>query len=92
MRPSVVNLIRGSVVKRRMSAFFIVEANPVAQALAEFETAGERMQVKVVMFDGPPEPSNKYVILASNAAVHAYAYALVFENLGETDAGKLSSP
>jgi len=39
MRLSVVNLIRGSVVKRRVSTFFVVKANPAAQALVEFGTA-----------------------------------------------------
>ena len=39
MRPAVVNLIRGAVVKRRMPTLFIVKAKPVAQAVVEFGTA-----------------------------------------------------
>ena len=74
-----------------MSAFFIVEANPVAQALAEFGTAGERMQVKVVMFDGPPQTLDEDVVLASAAAVHADGDAVVLEDLGERGAGKLGA-
>jgi hypothetical protein len=41
MRPSVVNLIRGAVVKRRMPTVFVVKSNPVVQAVVEFGTAVE---------------------------------------------------
>ena len=41
------------------------------------------------MFEGPPQPLDEDVVLASAAAVHADADAVVFENLGEAGAGKL---
>ena len=91
MRQPIVNLIRCAVVKRRMSALFVVKANPAAQAVAKLGTTAERMQVKVVMFDGPPQTLNEDVVLTSAAAVHADADALVLENLSKTVAGKLGA-
>jgi len=44
-----------------------------------------------VVLDGPPEPFNEDVVLASAAAVHADSDPLVLENLGEAVAGKLCS-
>jgi len=89
MRPATVNLIRGSVVKRRMPTLFVVETNPVAQAVVKLGAAVKRMQVEVVMFDRPPESLDEDVILASAAAVHADVDTVVFENLGERGTGKL---
>ncbi len=43
------------------------------------------------MFDSPPQPLDEDVVLASTAAVHADGDFVVFKNLGETVAGKLSS-
>ena len=42
-----------------------------------------------MVFDGPPQPLNEDVVLASTTAVHADRYAVVFECLGEIVAGKL---
>jgi hypothetical protein len=49
------------------------------------------MQVKVVVFDGPPKPFNEDVVLASAAAVHADGDFVVFENLSKPVAGKLGA-
>ena len=49
------------------------------------------MQVKVIVFDGPPQPFNEDVVLASAAAVQADSDFVVFENLGEPVAGKLGA-
>ena len=54
MRQSVVDLIRGAVVKSGVAAFVVVKADPFGYPLPQFGTAAERMQVQVVMFDGPP--------------------------------------
>jgi len=35
VRQSVVNLIRGSVVKRGVAALMVVEANPLGESLAQ---------------------------------------------------------
>ena len=43
------------------------------------------------MFESPPQPLDEDVVLAAAAAVHADADAMLFENVGEADAGKLSS-
>ena len=91
MRPATVNLIRGSVVKRGVATLFVVKVNPATQAVVEFGTAVKRMQVEVVMFDGPPKPLDEDVVLASAAAVHADADVLVFEKLGKGRAGKLGA-
>ena len=49
------------------------------------------MQVQVVMFEGPPQPLDKDVVLASAAAVHADVDVVALENLGEAGAGKLGA-
>jgi hypothetical protein len=69
----------------------VVEADPFLQAVAQLGAAAERMQVKVMVFDGPPQPFNEDVALASAAAVHADSDCVVFENLGEPVAGKLGA-
>jgi len=43
------------------------------------------------MFDGPPQPLDEDVVLASTAAVHADGDFVVFNNLGKSVAGKLGS-
>ena len=91
MRPAIVNLIRGPSVKRRMPTLFVVEANPVVQAVVEFGAAVKCMQVEVVMFDRPPEPLDEDVVLTSAAAVHANRDVVVFEKLGKGRAGKLGA-
>ena len=91
MRQAVINLIRGAVVKRGMAAFGVVKAYPFFQAVMQLGAGAERMQVKVVVFDGPPYPFNEDVVLASAAAAHADGDIVVFENLGEAVAGKLGS-
>ena len=55
MRPSIINLIRGTVVKRGVAALSVVTVNPVAQALVEFETAVERMQESATAFESGSE-------------------------------------
>jgi hypothetical protein len=49
------------------------------------------MQVEVVVFDGPPQPFNEDVVLASAASVHADSDPMVLEDLCESVAGKLGS-
>ena len=36
---SIVNLIRGSVLNKRIPTLFVVKANPLAKAMVEFGTA-----------------------------------------------------
>jgi hypothetical protein len=91
MRQTVVNLIRGAVVKSGVTAFVVVVVYPFFQAVAQLGAAVKRMQVKVMVFDGPPEPFHEDIVLASAAAVHADGDIVVFENLSETVAGKLGS-
>ena len=87
----MVNLIRGADVKSGVAALVVVVAYPFFQAVAQLGAAVKGMQVKVVVFDGPPEPFNEDVVLASAAAVHADGDIVVFENLGKAVAGKLGS-
>tara|TARA_B100001971_G_C18113894_1_gene495741 strand:- start:303 stop:623 length:321 start_codon:yes stop_codon:yes gene_type:complete len=47
------------------------------------------MKVKIMVFDGPPQPLNKDVVLTSTTAIHADRNAVIFECLGEIVAGKL---
>ena len=74
-----------------MTALIVVKSYPLLQAVTQLGAGAERMQVKVVVFDGPPKPFNEDVVLASAAAVHADVDFVVFENLGEAVAGKLGT-
>ncbi len=91
MRQTEIHLIRGAVVKSGVAALVVVKAYPLLQAVTQLGAAVERMQVKVVVFDGPPQPFNEDVVLASAAAVHADGDIVVFKNLGEAVAGKLDA-
>jgi hypothetical protein len=91
VRQSVVNLIRGAVVKRGVTALVIVKAYPLLQAVAQLGATAEGMQVKVIVFDGPQQPFNEDVVLASAAAVHTDGDPVVLEDLSKTVAGELCS-
>jgi len=54
-----------------------------------FGTGAEGIKVKVVVFEGPLEPFDENVVLASAPAIHADADSTVIENLGERGTGKL---
>ena len=56
MGPTIIDLIRGAIVKRRVAAVVVVKANPPSEAFAQLGAAGEGVQVQVLMFDGPPQP------------------------------------
>jgi hypothetical protein len=71
VRQSVVNLIRVTVVKRRVAALMIVVVYPLGESSSQVGSAAERMPVTVVAFYGPPKPFNEDVVLASSAVVHA---------------------
>jgi hypothetical protein len=91
VRQSVVNLIRGAVVKRGVTALVIVKAYPLLQAVAKLGATAEGMQVKVIVFDGPPQPFNEDVVLASAEAVHTDGDPVVLEDLSKTVASELCS-
>ena len=65
MGQTVVNLIRGSVVKGRMAPFVIIIIEPPAKALPQRLAGVECMQVNVLVLEGPPEPLDKDVVLAA---------------------------
>ena len=65
MGQTVVNLIRSSVVKSRMAPFVIVIIEPPAQTLPQRLTGVECVQVNVLVFEGPPQPLDEYIVLAT---------------------------
>ena len=44
-----------------MSSVMVVKGDPGTEALAQGRTAVKRVQVKVLVLDGPPEPFHEYV-------------------------------
>lgn len=57
----------------------------------EVGKTAERMQVKVVVFEGPPHTLNEEVALTPTEAVHADVVAVVLENFSKSVAGKLGA-
>lgn len=85
----MVNLIRGPIVKGGMAPIMIVILKPFAQALPKGFAGVECMQINVLVFEGPPEPFNENIVLATTTAVHADGDLVIDENLGKRVAGKL---
>jgi hypothetical protein len=54
MRKTVVNLIRGQVVKRLMKAISVIKVEPVAETVPKIGSAAKRVKVKVVVLKRPP--------------------------------------
>jgi len=73
-----------------MSPAIIVKADPGVEALAQGRTAIKRVQVKVLILDGPPEPLDKNVVLTAPPPIHTDGDLVVLEGLDKVIAGKLS--
>jgi len=69
----------------------VVKGDPGTEALAQGRTAVKRVQVKVLVLDGPPEPLDKDVVLAAAPAIHADGDLVVLEDVDKVVAGKLSA-
>jgi len=50
----IINLIRGFVIQGLMKALLVVKAEPVSEALAEFGTIIESVEVEILVFYCPP--------------------------------------
>ncbi len=73
-----------------MRALAAIIFKPLHQPAAKLAAAVKRMQVKIMIFDGPPEPFNKNVVHGTATAVHAEGDAGGFKHIGKAIARKLS--
>ena len=73
-----------------MAPFVIVIIEPPAQTLPQRLTGVECVQVNVLVFEGPPQPLDEYIVLATTPTIHTDGDLVIDENLGERVAGKLS--
>ena len=69
----------------------VVKVDPGTEALAQGRSGVKRMQVKVLVLDGPPEPLDKDVVLAAAPAIHADGDLVVLQDIDKVVAGKLST-
>ena len=72
-----------------MSPVVVVKTDPGVEAPAQGRTAIKRVQVKVLILDGPPEPLDKDVVLAAPPPIHADGDVVVFKYLRKGFAGEL---
>lgn len=91
MRQTAVELIRCPIVKIGVAALVVVKADPLDESLTKLDARVERMQVEVVVLEGPPQQFDEDDVLTATAAVHADGNPSVVEDLSERDAGKLCS-
>ncbi len=54
IRQTVINLIGGFIVKGRMPPVVIIDTDPFGEAASQGQAVFKRVQVKVLILDGPP--------------------------------------
>lgn len=86
-----VNLIRGFVVKRLMRTLAVVKVKPLIESFPQRSAVVKGPQVKILVFERPPQPLDENIILNPATAVHADLDLMRFEHFGESLGGKLSS-
>ena len=79
MRQTKVNLIRGLVVKRRMASYEVIVLNPIGKSASQGLAVIKRMKVNELVFEGPPEPLHKDIVMAAASAIHADGNVVVVE-------------
>ena len=71
MRNVELNLIRGPVVKARVTPLLVVESEPSRESMTKLAAVVKTPQVQALMFNGPPQSFDKKVILNPAATIHA---------------------
>ena len=71
MRKIVINLIRNQIVKGLVKAVLIVKAEPLVEPVAQLRTIVKGMQIKIMVFNRPPQTFNENIVLNTAPAVHA---------------------
>jgi hypothetical protein len=65
MRKIEVNLIRSQIVKSLMGALSVVKPKPLGQALSQLGSVGQRPQIKILIFERPPQQLDGNIVLDS---------------------------
>ena len=86
-----VDLIRCPVVKGLVEAFLIVKAKPLPKTVPQLGSIVKGPEVKVMVFESPPQPFDEDIILDASATVHADSDVIGFEDLGKGLAGELGA-
>jgi len=69
----------------------VVKLKPAHQTAAQLASAVKHMQVKIVVFDGPPQPFDNNIVHGPTPAVHAEGDTGRFKGVGKFGAGKLGA-
>ncbi len=86
-----ISLIRGSLVKCGMLAFFVVKVKPDGQIPREFGPSFIVFEVDPFVFQRAPEALDKDVVFEPALAVHADLNVPSFQDGGKGLAGKLAA-
>ena len=79
IRKTVIHLIRCPVVKRLVEALTIVKPKPVPEPNPQLGSIGKGSEIEILMFERPPQPLDKNVVLDASATVHTDGDAVVFQ-------------
>ena len=74
-----------------MWALGVVEGKVFRQAHQQLDHRGVAVEVDVFVFDAPPKPLHKDVVIRPAPAVHADGNGLAFQNVCEGSAGELAA-
>jgi hypothetical protein len=83
MRQTVVNLVRGHVVKALVRTLAVVIVKPLHQPAAKLAAGIKCMQVKIVVFYSPPEPFDKDVVHCPATIIHTGGDTSRFKDVGK---------
>ena len=79
-----VNLIWGQVFESLMRALTVVPIEVTGQLAPGVAAIVKSMQVDALVLDRAPQPFNEDVVPVTALAVHADAYVMSFQDIGES--------
>ena len=74
-----------------MGTLLVVKLEPLAKTFSKLGSAVKRPKIKILIFDGPPQPLDENIILDPASAVHTDFNVMLYEQPGKCLAGKLGS-
>ena len=83
--------MRGPVPQGLMKSLHIIEEEVFGQAIAGLGDRLVLVEIDFLVFDWPPQPLYKNVIVDPATTVHADTDILLFQSTGKLKAGKLAA-
>jgi hypothetical protein len=79
MRKTVINLIRGQVVKCLVKTFLAIKFEPNPESVPKFGSGIKRVKINVVVFKRPPQTFYENIVLHPASAVHTDGDVVAFK-------------